>query len=296
MKIVQEESRVIIKDVNNFNLIKTLKSGQTFRYYEVDDGVIVITGNHACYMEMNNNDLVLECNEQEVEIWIEFFNLNTNYDEIKEKIVKVNSLMSDVIKHSDGVRIIKQDAYESMLTFIISANNNMVRIKKSINQIAERFGDEISTIRGIKCYALPSCDILAKIDESELRKTGVGFRDKYLIELANKMVNFEIDIEQLKNLSAIELKANLMKVKGIGNKVADCVTLFGFNKFDVFPVDVWIERFMLEYFLKENKKYKKEEIEKKGKEIFDKYAGYAQQYIFYYCITKYKNELRGRTS
>lgn len=297
----------IIKNIFFFDLFKTLDSGQTFRYEKVYKkgkliGAYVCTGNVVTYfteeINLDNtvNLIIHSIDKNVVDLWINFFNLKTNYKKINEKIIKIEKNMKDIINISEGVRIIKMDLWESILTFIISANNNMARIKSSVNLLSERYGNLIfeSEDKKIKFYEIPRYDKVAKLSLDEIRNLKVGFRDKYILDAATKIKNKELDIESLYYMTGIEVKENLMKIKGIGDKVADCIRLFALNKVESFPVDVWIERYMLKYDLKDDIdkgiKYDRKKIEKYAEEKYKELAGYAQQYIFYYCITILKQE------
>ena len=307
LEIERKDNYTIIKNIKFFDLIKTLDSGQTFRYEKVYDsfdkevvkGVYVCSKDIVTYMEMEKNKdktsnlIIYSLEENIVNYWINFFNLKIDYENINKKIIKIDNSMKEVIKFSDGVRIIHMDLWESILTFIISANNNMTRIKNSVNMMSIRYGKLLKDLGEVKFYEIPRPDEVSLLTVSEIRELKVGFRDKYILDAAQRICTNEISIEKLLDLDAKEAKIELMKIKGIGDKVADCIRLFALNKFESFPVDVWIERYMLKYDLKdeiENIKIDRKYIESYGMDKYKSLAGFAQQYIFYYCIAKMKNE------
>lgn len=286
LKIEKENNKTRIKNIKFFDLIKTLESGQTFRYVKDEKGAFVISKNYCTYMYQEKSDLILETtNDKIINYWISFFNLELDYNQINKELIKINSKLEKIISLSDGVRILHLDTYEAILTFIISANNNMKRIKGSINLLAERYGKVLNKKENI--FEIPDSKIVSKLSLEEIRDLKVGFRDKYIKEAAEKISSKEFDIKKLEEMNAEDSKEYLMTLKGVGDKVANCIRLFALNKFESFPVDVWIERYMLKYELK-NKNMTKNEIEKYAIKKYGEYAGIVQQYMFFYCITELK--------
>ncbi|HEY4544318.1 MAG TPA: DNA glycosylase, partial [Tissierellaceae bacterium] len=207
--------------------------------------------------------------------------LSTDYDEIKATLSK-DEILKEATEFGSGIRILNQDPFETIISFIISANNQIPRIRKSIEIIAKEYGDFIENYNGIDYYSFPTAEKLSKVDVLDLReKARVGFRDKRIIDTSIMIANNEIDIEGIFSLSKDEGKEKLMELPGVGPKVSDCILLFAYDKSDAFPVDVWVKRVMEYFYLKEETSLKN--ISKQGDLLFKDLAGYAQQYLFYYA-------------
>ena len=214
------------------------------------------------------------------EIWMDYFDLNTDYKEIIKELSK-NEILANAIEYGKGIRILNQNHFEMLISFIISANNMIPRIKKSIEVISTRYGKLICEDKNRKYYSFPTIEELSKATVEELREFAkVGFRDKRIFDTVNMILNEKIDLDNFENLETDILREELLKFSGVGNKVADCIMLFSYKRGEVFPVDIWIKRVMEELFIKEETPVKK--IAKEADKIFGKYAGYAQQYLFYY--------------
>lgn len=286
LKIEKENNKTRIKNIKFFNLIKTLESGQTFRYVLKDKGAMVVSKNYATYMYQEKSDLIIESvNDIVINYWISFFNLDLDYAYINKELIKINSKLEKIISLSNGVRILHLDTFEAIITFIISANNNMKRIKGSVNLLAERYGKVLDKKENI--YSLPDSKTISNLSLDEIRDLKVGFRDKYIKEAAEKISSKEFDIKKLEAMNADDSKDYLMTLKGVGDKVANCIRLFALNKFESFPVDVWIERYMFRFECK-NKSMTRNQIEEYAKKKYGIYAGIVQQYMFFYCITELK--------
>lgn len=256
-----------------FNATDTFECGQCFRWNCDDNGVYVgiSAGKVCCVME---RDII--CNDEDNEYWSQYFSLSTDYDAICSRLNKIDDKISSCIEFGSGIRILKQDVWETIVSFIISANNNIPRIKKIIESMCKMFGDRIE-FDGKVYYSFPSAERLAEIDISELAPLKAGYRDKYIMDAAQKVASGEVDIANLDKLPDDELKKNLMKIKGVGGKVADCIMLFAFERFSVFPVDVWIKRIITEVYGVEDKL-----IQQYVREKYGDIAGFAQQYLYYY--------------
>ncbi|MGN1092690.1 MAG: DNA-3-methyladenine glycosylase family protein [Monoglobaceae bacterium] len=256
-----------------FNATNTFECGQCFRWNCDDNGVYVgISAGKVCCVKERN----IICNDEDNEYWSQYFSLSTDYDAICSRLNKIDDKISSCIEFGSGIRILKQDVWETIVSFIISANNNIPRIKKIIESMCKMFGDRIE-FDGKVYYSFPSAERLAEIDISELAPLKAGYRDKYIMDAAQKVASGEVDIANLDKLPDDELKKNLMKIKGVGGKVADCIMLFAFERFSVFPVDVWIKRIITEVYGVEDKL-----IQQYVKEKYGDIAGFAQQYLYYY--------------
>lgn len=256
-----------------FNATDTFECGQCFRWNCDDNGVYVgISAGKVCCVK--ERDII--CNDEDNEYWSQYFSLSTDYDAICSRLNKIDDKISSCIEFGSGIRILKQDIWETIVSFIISANNNIPRIKKIIETMCKMFGDRIE-FDGKVYYSFPSVERLAEIDISELAPLKAGYRDKYIMDAAQKVASGEVDIANLDKLPDDELKKNLMKIKGVGGKVADCIMLFAFERFSVFPADVWIKRIITEVYGVEDKL-----IQQYVREKYGDIAGFAQQYLYYY--------------
>ena len=265
--------------LKDFNIEQIAESGECFRWNKLADNkyIGVIMGG-VCIVEQNREEVSFDSNLSD-DVINHYFDLDREYNKIKE-FYRNDEILAKAIKYGEGIRILNQEKFETLISFIISANNNIPRIKKSVEKISEKYGKKIE-YKGETYFAFPSPEELGKATLEELRECGVGFRDKYIKEAAEMVVKFHIDLEKISKLSTQECKKELIKIKGVGSKVADCVMLFSMEKADAFPVDVWIKRIMESLYIKQEVSLK--EIEKYAKEKFGEYAGIAQQYLFVYA-------------
>ena len=263
-----------------FNILDTLECGQVFRFSPYKQGFLVMSKDKCCYAYTANNDTVIECNDCDYQYFYNYFDLNRDYAKIVKSALNQNiDILSLSAKLGKGIRILNQDPLESLFSFIISQNNNIKRIKGIIEGLCASLGDKKSFL-GVEYYAFPSARVMATKDESFYKSLGLGYRAEYIRRLAEEVDKGIIQIERLKDLSTQELTKSLISIYGVGPKVANCVTLFGFHKSDSFPVDTWIEKVYKENFkgkLKDRNKICMEMTQR-----FKEDAGYFQQYLFYY--------------
>lgn len=283
MKLYEKDNLVILEDVENFDAKAIFTCGQAFRWYEEKNGSFTTVHLGRVLNVLNEDDKVIfkGTNLEEFnEIWIDYFDLNTDYQSIRKSLAN-NKILANAMEYGKGIRILNQNHFEMLISFIISANNMIPRIRKSIEVISMRYGKFICQDENRKYYSFPTVDELSKATVEELREFAkVGFRDKRIFDTVNMIKNENIDLDSFENLETDNLREELLKFSGVGNKVADCIMLFSYKRGEVFPVDVWIKRVMEELFIKEETPVKK--ISKEADRIFGKYAGYAQQYLFYY--------------
>ncbi len=271
-------------NIDHFRLEDTFLCGQCFRWRKCDDGVFRgVVENHAVKMYyFDENTIYVESSNPDLIYWSRYLSFSTDYNVIEEALSKDENLKK-CIKVGSGVRLLHQDLWETLISFIISANNNIPRIQKIIEEMCRLFGEEID-FDGEKYYGFPTPKTLAALTLDDLSPIKAGFRDKYILDAANKVASGEIDLEKIKLMSDEAAKAELMKIKGIGSKVADCILLFSLGRYKTFPQDVWIKRIMeMEYGVPEK------EIDNFASEKFGQWAGIAQQYLYYYHAIK-KNE------
>ena len=234
-----------------------------------------------------NNQVVFKgvC-EKDIKSTVEkYFDLNRDYEKIKSQLENIDEYLKTSIEYGKGIRILNQDLWETIISFIISANNNIPRIKGIIERLSQKYGNEIEW-NGQKYYTFPTPEQLKDVTVEEYRKLGLGFRDIRLYETTKMILNKEIDLGKLRNNpNTQEVRDELLKLSGVGPKVADCILLFSdLKRFDVFPIDVWVRRVMNDLYIKEanEAKVSKTKIEKLAEEKFGNLKGLAQQYLFYW--------------
>ena len=213
-----------------------------------------------------------------------YFDLNRNYDELKSKLEKIDDYMKNSIEFGKGIRILNQDLWETIISFIISANNNIPRIKGIIDRLSEKYGEKLE-YEGREYYSFPEPIALKDVSVSEYRLLGLGFRDIRLFETTQKVLNNEFYLNGQGNLDTATVYKNLLELSGVGPKVADCILLFSdLKRFDVFPIDVWIRRVMNDLYIHndDETKVSKVQIQKLADEKFGDLKGLAQQYLFYW--------------
>lgn len=286
-KIIEIDDKIILKDMEDFQPEHIFECGQAFRWRkEEDDSYTTIAFNRVLNVRREGGDIVLSPTNREDfhRIWYNYFDLDRDYNEIKEELSK-DEILKQATKFGHGIRILNQDPFEMIISFIISANNQIPRIKKAIECIAENYGEKIPTrgqYQGEDFYSFPSPEKLSQALAEDLREIcRVGFRDKRIVESAKMVAAGDIDMEEIFHMTRDQGKETLMALPGVGPKVSDCILLFGFNKDQAFPVDVWVKRVMEHFYLKEDTNVKK--IGYHGARLFGDLAGFAQQYLFYYA-------------
>lgn len=266
--------------VNCLNLDETLDCGQCFRWEKEEEKYIGVIKDRVVELKIQNNILLVESNKEEnlENVIKEYLDLNVDYAKIENEISNIDNTIKKCVKESSGIHFLKQDKFETIISFIISANNNIPRIKKSIEKISTRYGEKVE-YKGKIYYLFPTIKQLSGATKEELRELGVGFRDKYIVDTTKMLLNKEVNLDVLDNLNTIELKKELMKLKGVGSKVADCIMLFSFSRKECFPVDVWIKRVMQNLYYDgmevDNKKILEDALKRYGS-----YAGIVQQHLF----------------
>ena len=283
-----KEQSYILENANSFNLRDIFECGQCFRWNKEDDeSYIGVIENNVLNVKNIENKIIFKgiCNGNIQEIVTNYFDLNRDYTKIKNELSKIDDYMKNSIKYGEGIRILNQDLWETIISFIISANNNIPRIKGIIERLSKKYGKEIIW-NGKKYYTFPTPEELRNVSVEEYRKLGLGFRDIRVYETTKMILNKEVDLEKLRNNpNTQEVRNELLKLSGVGPKVADCILLFSdLKRFDVFPIDVWVRRVMNELYFKlpDETKLKRDQIEKLATEKYGDLAGLAQQYLFYW--------------
>lgn len=284
-----EEQKYVLENAKSFNLRDIFECGQCFRWNKQEDGSYTgIWKENVLNIRQEDNKIIFKgiCQNGNIEKEIkEYFDLERNYEEIKDKLAKIDENMKLSIKYGEGIRILNQDLWETIISFIISANNNIPRIKGIIERLSKKYGKEIKW-NNESYYTFPTAENLKNVTVEEYRNLGLGFRDIRLYETTKMINEKQIDLEKLKqNPNTQEVRDKLLTLSGVGPKVADCILLFStLKRFEVFPIDVWVRRVMNELYIKkeDETKVSKKEIEKLAQEKFGNLAGMAQQYLFYW--------------
>lgn len=281
--ISEGKNKIIIKDVRDFEPKHIFDCGQCFRWNEEPDGSYTgVAHNRVINVNKTGNDVILSNTNMEdfINIWYDYFNLGTDYGQIKKELSS-DPILKKAIKFGEGIRILSQDEWEILISFIISANNRIPMIKRAIELLSERYGNYIGEYNGKKYYSFPTADKLDNLTIEEVENCKTGFRAKYIVSAATIISSKETDIYRFVNLSTDDARKELMTFTGVGPKVSDCIMLFSMGKYDAFPIDVWVKRVMEYFYLKEDSKLNY--IQQYGQNKFGKYAGFAQQYLFYYA-------------
>lgn len=285
-----KDNYITLKDVLNFELPHIFECGQCFRWNKVakDDYIGVAFGRVIEVVKNGNDVTIYNATEEDFNnIWLEYFDLKRDYSKIKEELSN-DPLLKNAVDFGYGIRILKQEPFEIVNSFIISANNRIPMIKRAIDNISKSWGTPLE-YKGKTYYAFPTPEQLAKSEEKELETCGLGFRAKYVKDTVNKIYHClqgvegfeEYNIYAIAKLDADGCHDALQKFNGIGPKVADCIMLFSMEKVSAFPVDVWVKRAMMHFYLAPDVSLKK--IRDFGREKFGEKAGFAQQYLFYYA-------------
>lgn len=296
--IKEHDDYIVIEDVKNFKLKQTFECGQCFRFEKINDtNYIIVAFERVIELkEDENNIIIYNSNIDDVKnIWIDYFDLERDYSEIKQELAK-DELLKKCVEFGHGIRLLNQDSFELLISFIISARNSIPSIMKTINKISAKWGSEIE-YKGKTYYAFPTIDQIKDASLEEIQETGASFRSKYIVDTISnvyesKQAKLEgnsqkadelkkYDLNYIESLSDDECHTALQEFKGVGAKVADCIMLFSMRKYSAFPVDVWVKRAMIYFYGAEDASLNKIRIFARDK--FKDLSGFAQQYLFYYA-------------
>ena len=269
MNCVETQNGVVVSGVTDLDLAQTLDCGQSFRWKQLEDSSFKGVAFGKCVtVRLDGTDLYIEnSNKNDFEnIWYDYFDFSLDYGKIRDEISSIHPVLCEAAKYAPGIRILRQEPYEALCTFIISQNNNIKRIKGIVQRLCECFGEQISDSE----FAFPTAEKMAQLSPDDLAPLRAGFRNRYLIDAAQKVVCGEVNLEKCRTLDYDDARRELTKITGVGTKVADCTLLFGLHRVEAFPIDVWMKRAMAKLF-----------PDMSG-EDFGEYAGIAQQYIFHY--------------
>ena len=281
-EIEEEGNKVKIRGVRDFDPVHTFECGQCFRWYREADGSYTgVVRGRAVNLSWKNGELILDnVNSDEFkQLWFDYFDLGRDYTKIKKK-VSIDETMKKAVEFGHGIRILRQEPWEALISFIISSNNRIPRIMKIIADLSRYYGKEI-IYNGKKYYSFPDVESLAACSLEQLQLCRAGYRCGYIHKTAAQIALGEFDISRLQYLSTDEARSYLTRLHGVGFKVADCMLLYSGIKYDVFPTDVWVKRVMEELYFKREAGFG--EIRQFAADNFGELSGIAQQYLFYYA-------------
>lgn len=282
-KAYEENENLIVESVDSFEPKHVFECGQCFRWNQEDDGSFtgVAYGKVLNVSKKDNNIVLKNTNLEDFKsIWYDYFDLERDYIDVKKRL-RDDETLKKAIDFGDGIRILNQDEWEILISFIISANNRIPMIMRAINLLSEKYGEFAGEYKGVKYYSFPTPQSLSGLTVEDLADCKTGFRAKYIIAAADMVASGEIDIYSIKGMETELARKELMKFSGVGPKVSDCIMLFSMSKQDAFPIDVWVKRVMEYFYLEEDTKLP--EIQSYANEKFGNLAGFAQQYLFYYA-------------
>lgn len=265
--------RMVVKKITNFSLEQIARSGQCFRMSRREDGFFdIISGSRWMGARQSGETCEFLCTEEEFsEFWEDYFDLKQDYGEYISRIDKEDVYLNAAVKLAGGVRILRQDIWEMIVSFLISQQNNIVRIRRCIENICEAYGNPVKNGRGEMYFTFPEPEALAGLEEDALKACNLGYRSKYVVRAARSVAEGSFDLEQLGTLPYEKAKEELLKLFGVGVKVADCICLFGLHHLEAFPVDTHISQALKKYY-----------GDGFPMEKYRGIQGVIQQYIFYY--------------
>lgn len=274
----------MVIDVSNFNLHDTVTCGQIFRFREEsDNSYTVILSDRVVNLKQDGNKLYIDSNRLDnlEDIIRNYFDLDFDYDSINDSFIKIDSNNKKIIDSCIGLKMINEPKLEVVISYILSSNNGVPQIRGALDNISRMFGEKV-IFRNEDFYLFPSIDKLKNASVSDFRSCKAGFRDKYLYEFISKVSCSSFNLDLIDSMNSRDALEYLMSNKGIGEKVASCILLFGYHRFDVFPIDTWVKKYMKD-------KYNLDKVSDIRKFMIDKYSnncGLAIQYIFHYNRNK----------
>lgn len=299
------DDRIIIKNIKNFNIKQIFECGQCFRWKKESDNcyIGVAFGRVIEVYQEDENVTIYNTNKEDFDkIWFEYFDLERDYSQIKKQLSK-DEILKTAVEYGSGIRILNQEPFELVISYIISARNSIPAISKTIDTISEAYGKKLK-YKGKVYYAFPTVQQLSKATLEEIKNLGGSFRSRYIVDTTDKIYRCELakqgnlreskeiidellekyDLEKIKSMSDDKCHKALQEFAGIGAKVSDCIMLFSMKKHSAFPVDVWVKRAMIHFYNANDVSLNK--IRRFARERFGELSGFAQQYLFYYAREK----------
>ncbi len=280
MKYKEMENKIVLEDFDSFDIGQTLECGQCFRFNKLSEGeYVIIACSRVLHIKQSEHSIEFyPCDKKDFDdIWRVYFDLDRDYGKIKNILAQIDDVLKKAVDFAPGIRILNQEPWECLISFIISQNNRIPMIKQVIRNISEKYGTSFEDY-----FLFPTLEQIKDISQEELMSCKTGFRAKYIIDAVKNVKSGNVDFEKLKNVSTENAREKLMEIKGVGEKVSDCVLLFSMGRRDVFPTDVWVKRVM-EHFYFEGKDTKIKDIHSFAEDKFGELSGFAQQYLFHYA-------------
>ena len=280
--VIYKDNYVVLEGVKNFNIKQVVECGQCFRWKKVTDSnyIGVAYGRVIEVVQEDDKIQILNTTEEDFNnIWQEYFDFDRDYSEVKDKLID-DELLKKSMEFGYGVRVLNQEPFEILISFIISARNSIPVISKTINNISKKYGTKLQ-YKGEDYYTFPTIEQLSIATEDDIRETGASFRSKYIVDTVRRLKDGELSLEEIMALNDDECHTKLQEFKGVGAKVADCVMLFSMKKTSAFPVDVWVKRAMIYFYDAKDSSLNKIRIF--ARDRFGELSGFAQQYLFYYA-------------
>lgn len=251
-----------------FDLKNTFECGQCFRWTESEDGSYssIVRGKTVRLYRDGDTVIIDKADKESFDtIWKDYFDVDTDYEQLRQEMISIYPQLSSAAEKLNGIRILSQEPWEALCSFIISQNNNIPRIQGIVSRLCENFGEDTGS-----GYSFPSAEKIASYDPEDLAPLRAGFRARYIIDAARKVSSGEVDLERLKTAPVEESRRELMQITGVGAKVAECTLLYGLHRMEAFPIDVWMKKALASEFA--------------GilPDKLGRTAGIAQQYIFHY--------------
>ena len=269
---------MVKRTIENFSMAQICDSGECFRMTPIDESTYsVIASGRYLEVEQHGTECIFSCDEAEFEeFWKIYFDLDVDYMSYIETINPDDIYLANAAAFGSGIRILRQNLWEMIVSFLISQQNNIVRIRRCIQNICEKYGEQKTNYRGEVYYTFPTPEALAVLPDDELKECNLGYRSKYVVRTARSIVSGEVDLAAIEKMPYKKAKEALLQLFGVGVKVADCICLFGLHHLQAFPIDTHIRQALEEHY-------------KRGfpKRRYKGYEGVLQQYIFYW-------ELRGK--
>lgn len=267
---------MVHRSIKNFSMEQICQSGQCFRMEQKGQGRYgIIAGERYLEVEQQGTECVFSCGEEEFsKFWKEYFDLDRDYGAFRELVNPGDAFLVRAADYGWGIRILHQDLWEMIVSFLISQQNHIQRIRRCIGNICESYGERKETGQGEVYYAFPEPEALAGLKEDALMACNLGYRSKYVVRAARSVVSGELDLDAVRHMSYRKARETLMGLFGVGEKVADCVCLFGLHHLEAFPVDTHISQALALHYKRgfPNRRYRGA-------------RGVMQQYIFYYCLS-----------
>lgn len=274
---------ITIKNTD-INLKDTITCGQIFRYdEELDNSYTIILKDRVVNIKKENDNLiVLSNNENDLEnVITNYLDLKRDYNALNKNLIKIDKSKKDIIKSCNGLKMIKQPKFECLISYIISQNNRVPQIKKALDNISKKYGKKV-IFNNKEYYLFPNIKDLKNVSIDDYRNLKCGFRDKYIYEIIKNINEKNIDLDLIDKMSSEDALKYLMKNKGIGEKVASCILLFAYSRFDVYPIDTWVKKYMKDtYNITDIKKIREFTYEK-----YNQNSGLIIQYMFHYKRNK----------